>query len=800
MADEKLIVRLKGNADYKEVHAAGAAWEDPFFRHDKSVLTGLPGNYNWLRASEIFRGREKIYDSFSGDDIEQGDLGDCYMLSAISALAEFPGRVQKLFPLRERHPSGCYPVSLFVSGKFVEVVVDDYFPVNAQGKPAFAGSKNGELWVMLLEKAWAKVHGGFAVVEGGDSRESLAALTGAPVEYYRHRETSPEQLWQMLKSFDRANYVMCTGADKDVKGIVSKHAYTLANAFEFTHEGKNVRLLQIRNPWGCTEWQGAWGDQDSVWNSALNAKLNHVSKDDGTFFMPFEDFYSIFIHSFVARCRDDFVISTHTFRQAEAFAAFKIKGSLEGFISAYQISSRLGKSVLGKAYAVEKLKIELYKLEGTSLKLVKEAWQNAVGPAHLEIQLESGMYVVHAAFDRSDVEFPIINLVAYADKTVDMAELKVRRIGDISPQLAQTAIQSIQKVFKIAEKSKLSCAFNTCLMGHPLEWTASAAQGNDGHVCENCRDTSGTGWICRACLYFVCTKCRPKEVPEEEIKKSFTGGPTCQGKHPMSFQASKDLNSLFICDRCGRAHLGTIKRWMCETCGYDLCRSCSPPPAGYKEEGKLPEIDTCFNGHQLVFAAEETHSGKYECTICSKVGTSCDGRWVCHKCNFNMCVVCKPYEQAAGCCVNAKTKTIVCTKGHMLHFTCTPPPEGFLIECDKCGKRIHKNNWRWNCEKCQFDVCEKCRRAPEGRRDVICPHNHMLIYSYLPDGPSTYERCDKCRKTFCVYTGRSCCTLCQYDLCKKCLQPDSPAIARAERLFVHAGFKAVRENCCCSII
>jgi hypothetical protein len=33
-------------------------------------------------------------------------------------------------------------------------------------------------------------------------------------------------------------------------GIVQGHAYTLLNAVNLTFEGKQVKLLQLRNPWG----------------------------------------------------------------------------------------------------------------------------------------------------------------------------------------------------------------------------------------------------------------------------------------------------------------------------------------------------------------------------------------------------------------------------------------------------------------------------------------------------------------------------------------------------------------------
>ena len=57
-------------------------------------------------------------------------------------------------------------VSFYLNGIETPVIVDDHFPVR-YGKPAFASTRDGELWVMLLEKAWAKLQGSFARTIGG---------------------------------------------------------------------------------------------------------------------------------------------------------------------------------------------------------------------------------------------------------------------------------------------------------------------------------------------------------------------------------------------------------------------------------------------------------------------------------------------------------------------------------------------------------------------------------------------------------------------------------------------------------
>ena len=49
-------------------------------------------------------------------------------------------------------------------------------------------------------------------------------------------------------------------------------------------------LVQLRNPWGDTEWKGAWSDGAREWTPRIKAKVNYVDANDGSFYMSFEDF------------------------------------------------------------------------------------------------------------------------------------------------------------------------------------------------------------------------------------------------------------------------------------------------------------------------------------------------------------------------------------------------------------------------------------------------------------------------------------------------------------------------------
>lgn len=75
----------------------------------------------------------------------------------------------------------------YVNGVLTPVMVDDYVPVDAYNRTLGSTTKTNELWAILLEKAWAKLHGSYARTEAGLPAFASSHLMGT-ASYSLHHE------------------------------------------------------------------------------------------------------------------------------------------------------------------------------------------------------------------------------------------------------------------------------------------------------------------------------------------------------------------------------------------------------------------------------------------------------------------------------------------------------------------------------------------------------------------------------------------------------------------------------------
>lgn len=156
--------------------------------NDKSLNFSIPGRkIEWQRLVDIVPGCIMVEDDFSPSDIQQGNIGDCYFLSSIAALATEEDRIEDIFYNNFKISDiGIYKVVVVKSGVPIEMIIDDYIPVFADTKrPVFCKATGREIWVILLEKAWAKIKKSYGNISAGCPHEVLQTFSVAPCYYYQ---------------------------------------------------------------------------------------------------------------------------------------------------------------------------------------------------------------------------------------------------------------------------------------------------------------------------------------------------------------------------------------------------------------------------------------------------------------------------------------------------------------------------------------------------------------------------------------------------------------------------------------
>jgi len=259
----------------------------------------LAANEDW----QLLRGRPRA------EDVRQGELGDCWFLSSLAALAEYQdGRfLRALLPEQSSlSPAGIYMVRLCLGGFWREVIVDDRLPSLGGGQYhqqlAYCSTLRLQLWASIIEKAFAKACGSYEALVGGQPSEALAVLTGWPcmVISFGRKDFDADLMWASLCSSYSAGFLLTcsTGRGEELRsevGLAPNHAYSLVAVHEVTTTEGQVRLLQIRNPHARCAWKGAWSQRSGNWTPELRSKLRYPADDDaGMFFMAMPDFIIYF--------------------------------------------------------------------------------------------------------------------------------------------------------------------------------------------------------------------------------------------------------------------------------------------------------------------------------------------------------------------------------------------------------------------------------------------------------------------------------------------------------------------------
>ena len=241
---------------------------------DPTVLTKHTTDTTWKPVTD----GKLVVDSISFDDVVQGSIGDCYLAASLSALAHAnPDLIKNAI---KDNGDNTYTVRLYENGREVKVTVDGDLATGATGNQRYAKSRTGnEMWVGLMEKAFAQWKGGYeAIGNGGTAGSVISAVTGKSASWTT-TASNLNAVYEQVKTGTANHKPMAapthgttSGVDYNGTGVYANHMYTVLGASEEAGQ----KYIQLRNPWGRSE-HGSDG------------------KDDGIFKMKLEDFGKLYV-------------------------------------------------------------------------------------------------------------------------------------------------------------------------------------------------------------------------------------------------------------------------------------------------------------------------------------------------------------------------------------------------------------------------------------------------------------------------------------------------------------------------
>ncbi|XP_030804924.1 calpain-3 isoform X5 [Camarhynchus parvulus] len=304
------IIHVKEKT-YEELHKKclekNILYEDPDFPANESSLfysQKSPVKFEWKRPREICENPRFIIGGANRTDICQGELGNCWFLAAIACLTLNKKLLCRVIPHDQsfiQNYAGIFHFQFWRYGDWVDVVIDDCLPTYNNQLVFTKSSQRNEFWSALLEKAYAKLHGSYEALKGGNTTEAMEDFTGGVTEFYEIKD-APKDIYKIMKhAIDRGS-LMASSIDTIMPmqyetrmscGLVKGHAYSVTAVEEVLFKGEKIRLVRLRNPWGQVEWNGAWSDKSEEWDSVNEEekiRLQHKVVEDGEFWISFQDF------------------------------------------------------------------------------------------------------------------------------------------------------------------------------------------------------------------------------------------------------------------------------------------------------------------------------------------------------------------------------------------------------------------------------------------------------------------------------------------------------------------------------
>jgi VCBS repeat-containing protein len=313
-ATASTLGNLYAGSGYTQFNELVGKWflgsDDP-----STIVSGIAGTISYVTTTL------PLYSAGgpSINDINQGDLGDCYLVCGLGEVAlQDPTAIENMI---HDNGNGTYGVRFFINGQAEWVTVDSTLASSNGSQPfndAYVGSAQN-MWVNLIEKAYAEIStsvdvndniSGWAgnsfssVGDGGWPEISIAQITGA-TQLTLFNVGNSDNNWTVGTASAAAPYkISAAGTDTDLQvfaaleAAFNAHDDVVMASYTETSDSSNGRselmashafsvigynatndTIELRNPWG-TETGQYWDTTFSISLSTLAGTGDYFAYDN----------------------------------------------------------------------------------------------------------------------------------------------------------------------------------------------------------------------------------------------------------------------------------------------------------------------------------------------------------------------------------------------------------------------------------------------------------------------------------------------------------------------------------------
>jgi len=182
--------------------------------------------------------------------------------------------------------------------------------------------------------------------------------------------------------------------------------------------------VKLRNPWGKGEWSGDWSDESPTWTNELKRQMQVEDRDDGIFFMSFDDMLKYFSDIQICKIHDDYIyksVKASCDSRRAVFFKLTVKTPGHYFITVNQESKR--KHPEKEDYQYSEVFVVMGKKVANGYEYV-EGQQKADKEVWTDGHLQAGEYIIYTKIAWKNRQAKEFALSSYGCGDVQIEQVK----------------------------------------------------------------------------------------------------------------------------------------------------------------------------------------------------------------------------------------------------------------------------------------------------------------------------------------------------------------------------------------